>query len=189
MGRFHHPSTGCQRAVGTGGEAVLDPSAIVVVVSQGTVDLTDPTRLIIPTLQALQGGQCVVVATTAGARTAELRERFASPRVVIEDFVDYEALFQHAAVFVTNGGFGSVLAAMRHGVPIVAAGKTEGKNDIDARVGHNRLGIDLRTERPNRAASAEPSVRLSGTRPIRRTSRRYGLRWNRSIRWPASRWR
>jgi UDP:flavonoid glycosyltransferase YjiC (YdhE family) len=51
-------------------------------------------------------------------------------------------------VFVTNGGFGGLLAAMRHGVPVVGAGKTEGKNDIDARIGYNRLGVDLGSERP-----------------------------------------
>jgi UDP:flavonoid glycosyltransferase YjiC (YdhE family) len=56
--------------------------------------------------------------------------------------------FPHVDVFVTNGGFGSVLAAIRHGVPLVAAGKTEGKSDINARIGHNHLGIDLGKERP-----------------------------------------
>ena len=34
---------------------------------------------------------------------------------------------------------------------MVGAGKREGKNDINARVGHNQLGIDLRTERPKPA--------------------------------------
>ena len=105
-----------------------------------------------------ENGPYVVVATTAGAQTAELRDRFASSNIIIEDFVDYDALFPHADVFVTNGGFGSVLAAMRHGVPVVAAGKTEGKNDIDARIGYNRLGIDLRSERP-RPAHIRAAVR------------------------------
>lgn len=133
--------------------AVLDPGATVVAVSQGTVDHTDPTKLIVPALEALQDGPYVVVATTGGsARTAELRKRFAGPTVVVEDHVDYETLFPHVDVFVTNGGFGSVLAAVRAGVPLVAAGKTEGKNDICARIGHNRLGIDLRTERPGPAS-------------------------------------
>lgn len=132
--------------------AVLDPDATVVAVSQGTVDNTDPSKLIEPTLEALRDGPYVVVTTTAGAQTAELRERFASPNVVIEDFIDYDALFPHVDVFVTNGGFGSVLAAMRHGVPVVGAGKTEGKNDIDARVGYNGLGVDLRSERPKPAS-------------------------------------
>ena len=133
--------------------AVLDPGAKVVAVSQGTVDHTDPTKLIIPALEALKDGPYVVVATTGGcARTAELRERFAGPKVVVEDFVDYDALFPHVDVFITNGGFGSVLAAVRQGIPLVAAGKTEGKNDICARIGYNNLGIDLRTERPKPAS-------------------------------------
>ena len=138
--------------------AVLDHHAKVVVVSQGTVDNTDPTKLIVPALEALKDGPYVVVATTAGRQTAELRGRFASSNVMIEDFVDYDMLFPHVDVFVTNGGFGSVLAAMRHGVPVVGAGKTEGKNDIDARIGYNRLGVDLRSERP-RPARIRAAVR------------------------------
>jgi UDP:flavonoid glycosyltransferase YjiC (YdhE family) len=128
--------------------AVLDPGAKVVAVSQGTVDNSDPNKLIVSTLEALKDGPYVVVATTAGTQTAELRKRFAAPNVVIEDFINYDDLFPHVDVFVTNGGFGSVLAAMRHGVPVVGAGKREGKNDINARVGYNRLGVDLRSERP-----------------------------------------
>ena len=58
--------------------AVLDPDAKVVAVSQGTVDNTDPTKLIVPTLEALEDGPYVVVATTAGTQTAELRDRFGS---------------------------------------------------------------------------------------------------------------
>ena len=77
---------------------------------------------------------------------------------MIEDFINYDDLFPHVDVFVTNGGFGSVLAAMRHGVPVVAAGKREGKNDINARIGWNRLGVDMRRERP-RPARIRSAVR------------------------------
>jgi MGT family glycosyltransferase len=132
--------------------AVVQASgAKVVAVSQGTVDNADPNKLIVSTLEALKDGPNVVVATTAGAQTQQLRERFAAPNVVIEDFINYDDLFPHVDVFVTNGGFGSVLAAMRHGVPVVAAGKREGKNDINARIGWNRLGVDMRSERPSPA--------------------------------------
>jgi UDP:flavonoid glycosyltransferase YjiC (YdhE family) len=72
--------------------------------------------------------------------------------VVIEDFINYDDLFPHVDVFVTSGGFGSNLAAFLHGVPVVGAGKREGKNDINARVGYNKLGIDLRSEHPKPAA-------------------------------------
>lgn len=128
---------------------VRDPTRKVVAVSQGTVDNGDPGKLIVPTIEALKGRDVVVVvATTAGVGTKELRARYPEPNIVIEDFINYDDLFPHVAAFVTSGGFGSSLAAFLHGVPVVGAGKREGKNDINARVGHNKLGIDLRRERP-----------------------------------------
>lgn len=129
-------------------EPVTRPGATVVAVSQGTVDNTDPGKLIEPTLEALAGEPYVVVATTGGARTTELRERYGGPDVVIEDFIPYGALFPHVDVFVSNGGWGSVTAALRHGVPVVGAGTREGKNDVNARLAFNGLGVDLRRERP-----------------------------------------
>ena len=132
---------------------MLRDDARVVVVSQGTVDNTDPGKLIVPTLEALADGPHVVLATTGGVQTSELRARFGgSPGVVVEDYVDYDALFPHTDVFVSSGGFGSLLAALRHGVPVIGAGQQEGKNDVNARVDHNGLGVDLRNERPKAAA-------------------------------------
>jgi UDP:flavonoid glycosyltransferase YjiC (YdhE family) len=133
-------------------DAVVDPTSKVVTVSQGTVDNTDPAKLIVPTIEALMDSDYVVVATTAGAQTDALRARFPQPNVVIADFIDYDELFPYVDVFVTSGGFGSNLAAFLHGVPVVGAGKREGKNDINARIGYNKLGIDLRSERPKPAA-------------------------------------
>jgi UDP:flavonoid glycosyltransferase YjiC (YdhE family) len=127
---------------------VLAPDATVVVVSQGTVDNADQDKLLVPTLAALSDQPYVVVATTGGEGTERLRRRFPARNVVIEDFLNYSDLFAHADVFVTSGGYGSTVAALRHGVRVVAAGKREGKNDINARIGYNKLGLDLRTERP-----------------------------------------
>jgi UDP:flavonoid glycosyltransferase YjiC (YdhE family) len=120
-------------------------------VSQGTVDNTDPTKLIVPALEGLADEPYVVVATTGGVQTEELRARFASQHLVIEDFIDYDALFPHLDAVVSNCTIGSVYAAMRYGVPVVGAGKSEGKNDVAARIGYNHLGVDLRTERPRPA--------------------------------------
>ena len=131
--------------------AVVEASKKVVAVSQGTVDNADPGKLIIPTIQALKDSPYVVVATTAGAHTQALRARFPEPNVIIEDFINYDDLFPHVDAFVTSGGFGSNLAAFLNGVPVVGAGKREGKNDINARVGYNQLGVDLRAERPKPA--------------------------------------
>src|SRR6478735_4625577 len=107
---------------------------------------------LVPTIEALKDSSYVVVATTGGAGTEALRARYPLPNVVIEDYIDYDDLFAHVDVFVTSGGFGSNLAAFLHGVPVVGAGKREGKNDINARVGYNQLGIDLRSEHPKPAA-------------------------------------
>jgi UDP:flavonoid glycosyltransferase YjiC (YdhE family) len=139
---------------------VTDDPAKVVAVSQGTVDNTDPSKLIVPTIEALKDSPYVILATTAGAQTEALRDRYRLPNVVIQDFIDYDALFPHVAVFVTSGGFGSNLAAFLHGVPVIAAGKREGKNDINARVGYNHLGIDLGTENPKPAAIRKAITRL-----------------------------
>ncbi len=131
--------------------AVLASGARVVAVSQGTVDNADPNKLIVSTLEALKDGPYVVVATTGGVRTDELRERFAAPNVVIEDFINYDDLFPHVNVFVTNGGFGSVLAAMRHGVPVVAAGTARARTTSMRASAGTGLGVDLRSERPSPA--------------------------------------
>lgn len=136
-------------------------------VIEGTVDNTDPAKLLVPTLEALAGSGHVVVATTGGVHTTELRKRFAAPDVIIEDFIDYEELFPSVDVFVSNGGFGSVLAAFRHGVPVVAAGTREGKNDINARIAYNRLGIDLRSEHPKAARIAAGVRRLLADKQVK----------------------
>lgn len=126
----------------------LAGAASVVVVSQGTVDNRDPEKLFVPTLTALAGSSHLVVATTGGRNTAELRERFPQENVVVEDWVDFDALLPHADVFVTNGGYGSIMQALLAGVPIVSAGTLEAKNDINARLAYRGLALDLRTERP-----------------------------------------
>lgn len=144
-----------------------NPSSKVVVVSQGTVDNHDATKLLEPTLEGLKDEPYQVVVTTGGRNTDMLRARYTQANIVIEDFIDFDELFQHADAFVCNGGYGSVQLALRHAVPIVAAGTREGKNDINARLDHLGLGVDLRTERPKpkqiangvAAALADPAIR------------------------------
>ena len=53
-------------------------------------------------------------------------------------------------VYITNGGYGGVLLAIDHALPMLAAGVNEGKNEICARIGYFKLGLDLKTERPAR---------------------------------------
>jgi MGT family glycosyltransferase len=126
----------------------LHSSESVIVVSQGTVDNKDPDKLLAPTLEAVSGTEHLVVATTGGVNTAELRERFPADNLLIEDFVDFDFLFPRARLFICNGGYGSILLALASGLPLLSAGKREGKNDINARIDYFGVGIDLRTERP-----------------------------------------
>jgi len=49
---------------------------------------------------------------------------------------------------VTNGGYGSVNQALSFGVPLVTAGLTEDKADVNARVAWSGVGIDLATNNP-----------------------------------------
>jgi UDP:flavonoid glycosyltransferase YjiC (YdhE family) len=106
------------------------------------------SKLVAPTLEAFKDSDYLVVATTAGAGTQELRDRYPQANLVIEDFVDFNYLMPYADVYVTNGGYGGVMLSITHQLPIVAAGVHEAKNEITARVGYFKVGIDLKTERP-----------------------------------------
>jgi UDP:flavonoid glycosyltransferase YjiC (YdhE family) len=120
----------------------------VVLVTQGTI-ATDPTELILPTLTALSDKDVFVVA--AGADPANLPVTPANARVA--PFVPFAEVMPLVDAYVTNGGFGGVVIALAHGVPIVTAGTTEDKADVGQRVAHAGVGINLKTNRP-----AEPKL-------------------------------
>ena len=132
----------------------------VIVVSQGTVDNSDPAKLFAPALEALKGGSHLVVATTGGKNTAELRRRYPHENVVVEDFVDFGVLFEKTDLFICNGGYGSILLALSNGVPVLSAGVREGKNDINARIDYLGFGVDLKSERPTPAKIAKGVTRI-----------------------------
>ncbi|KJE25520.1 glycosyltransferase, MGT family [Frankia torreyi] len=117
----------------------------VVLVNQGTV-ATDSAQLIRPALDALAGEDILVVAVTGGADPAELGTLPVNSRV--ERFIPFDELMPHIDVFLTNGGYGGTQLALSHGVPIVGAGRTEDKNEVNARVAWSGVGIDLRTQTP-----------------------------------------
>lgn len=147
----------------------LDRSRPVVHVTQGTIDNRDPGRLILPTLRALADLDVLVVVATGGG-AAELGELPENARVA--DFLPYDELLPRTAVYVTNGGYGGVQAALSAGVPMVVAGGTEDKPEVAARVAWSGVGIDLRTGTPRPAAIraavqrvlADPSYRESAAR-------------------------
>jgi UDP:flavonoid glycosyltransferase YjiC (YdhE family) len=70
-------------------------------------------------------------------------------------------------VLVTNGGYGSINQAMRFGIPLVTAGMTEDKADVNARVAWSGVGINLATNEPTREALRD-AVRTVLDRPAYR---------------------
>ncbi|HVU58859.1 MAG TPA: nucleotide disphospho-sugar-binding domain-containing protein [Puia sp.] len=119
----------------------------VVLVTQGTVE-KDVTKLLAPTLQAFRDSDVLVVATTGGSGTKQLREQFPQHNFIIEDFIPFADIMPYAGVYVTNGGYGGTMLGIMNRLPMVVAGVHEGKNEICARVGYFKLGINLGTERP-----------------------------------------
>jgi UDP:flavonoid glycosyltransferase YjiC (YdhE family) len=120
----------------------------VITVTQGTVE-KDVEKLLVPTLEAFKNTDTLVVCTTGGSKTAELKERYPYSNVIIEDFIPFDSIMPYARVYVTNGGYGGVMLGIENKLPMVVAGVHEGKNEICARVGYFKLGINLKTERPS----------------------------------------
>jgi UDP:flavonoid glycosyltransferase YjiC (YdhE family) len=120
----------------------------VILISQGTVDNKDPDKLIVPALDALKDTDSLLVVATGHSKTENLRKSYPQDNIIIEDFIDFDFMLDHADLFICNGGYGSVLISLSKGVPVLAAGIREGKNDINAHVDYFGVGIDLRTESP-----------------------------------------
>jgi len=150
----------------------LDDGRPIVHVSQGTVANDDPDQLIRPTIQALAGEDVVLVVTTGGRPVADLGPLPENVRA--SEYLPYDRLFPRLAAFVTNGGYGGLHYALEHGVPIVAAGRTEDKVETTARVAWSGAGINLRTHRPSPKAVREAVRRVLAEPRYRHASVRLG---------------
>jgi MGT family glycosyltransferase len=126
----------------------------IVLVTQGTVE-KDITKILEPTLEAFKNTDTLVIATTGGSRTAELKEKYPFNNLIIEDFIAFEDVMPYASLYVTNGGYGGVLLSIMNNLPMVAAGVHEGKSEICSRLGHFKYGVDLKTETPTAEAIKE----------------------------------
>jgi MGT family glycosyltransferase len=120
----------------------------VILVTQGTVE-KNIDKLLIPTLEAFKNSDRLVIVTTGGSQTQELKNRYPQQNIIIEDFIPFDDVMPFADVYVTNGGYGGVLLSIQHKLPMVVAGIHEGKLEINARVGYFKLGINLKTETPS----------------------------------------
>ena len=123
----------------------LDGRAVVVV-TQGTAANDDLSQLIQPTLDALAGGDYLVIAALGREpRPGELR---VPVNARVEPFIPFDELFPYATAVVSNGGYGGTQLALAHGVPVIIAGGGEDKPMTAARVAAFGVGMDLLTPRP-----------------------------------------
>jgi UDP:flavonoid glycosyltransferase YjiC (YdhE family) len=126
----------------------LDGSRKVVLVTQGTLANHNFGLLIAPTLAALADEPDVLVVATAGGRPVEAIPGPIPTNARLAQYLPFEWILPKVDAFVTNGGYGSVNQAMSFGIPLVTAGLTEDKADVNARVAWSGVGIDLATNEP-----------------------------------------
>ena len=144
-------------------------------VTQGTVANADLSQLLLPTLRALAGENLLVVAATGGRSPAGLMSALGGAipaNARLANFLPYAKLLPRTAVMVTNGGYGGVVQALRYGVPLVVAGRSEDKPEVAARVAWSGAGLNLHTDRPAetrlrravRTVLNQPSYRVGASR-------------------------
>lgn len=121
-------------------EAAEAKGVPVVHVTQGTAITSDYEHLLLPTLRALADRPVLVVATTGGRDPASVPGEVPQNAVVCA-WVDYAQLLPHMDVMVTNGGYGGVHEALRHGIPLVLAGAQQDKAAIGTRVRLSGAGL------------------------------------------------
>lgn len=134
----------------------------VVVVTQGSFDNRDLGRLVRPAVEALADEDVLVVAVTGRPEgPAEIEATGPVPAGArLGGYVPLDRLLPHASALVTNGGYGGVHEALRHGVPLVVGGDGEDKAEVAARVEWSGAGIDLRTGSPAPEAVREAVRRV-----------------------------
>lgn len=126
----------------------LDGARKVVLVTQGTVANHDFGLLVAPTLAALAAEPDLLVVVTTGGRPVDSIPGAIPANTRLARYLPFEWILPKTNVFVTNGGYGSVNQALSYGIPIVSAGLTEDKADVNARIAWSGVGIDLATNTP-----------------------------------------
>jgi UDP:flavonoid glycosyltransferase YjiC (YdhE family) len=142
----------------------LDGSRKVVLVTQGTVANHNFGLLIGPTLAALANEPDLLVVATAGGRPIDAIPGPIPGNARLASYLPFDWVLPKVDVFVTNGGYGSVNQAMSFGIPLVTAGLTEDKADVNARIAWSGVGINLATNEPTPQALRE-AVRIVLDKP------------------------
>lgn len=144
----------------------------IVHVTQGTLANRSWTELIAPALEGLADLPVTVLVSTGGRDLDTLPPLPANATAV--EFLDYAEALPRCAVFVTNGGYGGLHAALEHGLPIVVAGDTEDKKETSARVEWAGVGINLHTGQPTPTAIRQAVRQVLAEPAYAAASRRIG---------------
>ncbi|MHA7154745.1 glycosyltransferase [Arthrobacter sp. TMN-50] len=151
----------------------LDAGRPGVHVTQGTVANKDFNDLVRPTIDGLAHDDALVVVSTGGRPVGSLDGPLPA-NVRVSSYLPYDELLPKTNVLVTNGGYGGVHFALRHGVPLVVAGETEEKTEASARIAWSGTGINLRTNRAKPAAVAAAVRTVLSDTSYREASQRIG---------------
>ena len=145
----------------------------LVVVTQGTHDV-NAADLIQPALEGLADMEVDVIATS-GRRGRTTMGFAPPPNARVVDLLDFASVLPQTAVFVTNGGWGGVLASLAAGVPlVVAAGSAADKPEIAARVARSGGGLNLSTGRPKPTLVARAVQEVLANPAYRERARQIG---------------
>ena len=144
----------------------------VVHITQGTQNI-DPSDLIRPALEALADRDVLVVVATGVAGRDELP--FPVPaNARVGGFLPYAELLPRTDIVITNGGWGGVLAALGHGIPLIVAGGDLDKPEIAGRVAWAGAGVNLKTGTPTAAKVAAGFERVASEPSFRDAAARVG---------------
>lgn len=153
----------------------LDPSRPVIHVSEGTLG-RDRGSLVGRTVEALTDEPMQIV---VGGRH---RAGPLPDSVIAAEWVPQDLLFPDTDLFVTNGGYGGMMAALSHGVPVLAVPSSTEKWVGAGNVVNSGAGLRLQArkaapgvmKRMVRTLLTDPTFRAAATRVARAMNRAGG---------------
>lgn len=126
----------------------LNSGKPVIFITQGSVNIHDYDKLIIPALKAVHDMDALILVATGKEFMEDLKKQCPKENIIIEEFMPYADIMPYASLMITNGGFGGVITALNYGVPLIVAGDSEDKPEIAARINYFKVGINLGTGHP-----------------------------------------
>jgi UDP:flavonoid glycosyltransferase YjiC (YdhE family) len=155
----------------------IDPNRRRVLVTQGTIANRDFGQVIAPALVALGHKDDVIIIVTTGGQPAESIPVAIPANAIIAPFLPYEQIMPEIDLLITNGGYGTVNMAISHGIPIISAGLTEDKEEVNAHVQWSGAGIDLRTNQATPEAIKRAVDNIFAQPGFRERSRQLSLKF------------